>query len=591
MSAVARQDAAAAAEAMRAKEAAFALRYPPDEYVVVACDPGRCTPLAVTFPDRDGKSVDMSFSRHEYYAAMKVEPRKLLRKRWVALDPVIVAARGDLAQFSRKTASPAALADYIAAVGRHNAVLWPFALRRRNAQLDFACGHRAKFSFLDRWCNRVSDAATLGGKRKLLVAYGAAQFPATGRGEPGGAPTTALKQRCRLNWNLPGASFNNVDERLTSQMSHVSKGRLADVADSRRGHCLEKRARRDAKAARWAAWAAAPPRAAPAPLDVAGVAAAAPLLPAVAAPAARGAPGAPRGGQALALPLRPFVGRGRSRRAAQRARAAEESARRAAAANRAPPLLRELPPADGPMGPAPLPAQLVLGPPALRRSRRSERRREWARGAVRRREQPAVLAPPPPVAPPAMVAPPPPVAPPAAAPVRRRLGGAPRGPPRALGAAAAAPPPPPPAQPAAAAADAAPRAPGGAAAAPAAAAPVPHAALPREWPTRGVKFDPIARRFLNRDANSARLIAEKFVWQLLRGPGDPDCPPHLAPRGERVAPLPVFQLRLRAAGGRAARVLPAAAAPPPPPAAGAGGGRPGGPGRSGALAHSQRGEP
>jgi hypothetical protein len=245
---------------MAAATAEFYAQRPLNEWVVLGCDPGRVTLLATTFKDPDGTSVHMSLSRDEYYAAMKVGTNRLLRERWDRNALGVDAAREDLARNSSKTASLVGLRAHIACVVRHNPLLWAHALKRRNAQMRFAA-FSAKRSCVDRFCRRVWERATQRGRRKLMVAYGGAKFSSTGRGEPGGAPTTWLVARCRLNWCIDGATFDLIDEYLTSQMSSWTHHQLADVVDSRYGHCLEKRARKAARDRRRRARAAAAARA------------------------------------------------------------------------------------------------------------------------------------------------------------------------------------------------------------------------------------------------------------------------------------------------------------------------------------------
>ena len=91
------------------------------------------------------------------------------------------------------------------------------------------------------------------------------------------------------------------------------------------------------------------------------------------------------------------------------------------------------------------------------------------------------------------------------------------------------------------------------------------AAAPPWWlnRVRGLKYDPIERRFVDRDKNSARCMIDVFVWAFMRGPGDAERPPYLERRPGRLVPLPVFVLRAPAL--RAPRVAGAAVASAPPP--------------------------
>ena len=253
---VAAADAAAESlAAMNAAHAAFLRHRPLSDWVVVGCDPGRVTLLAVAFRDVDGEYVYMTLSRAEYYAAMKVEQNRLRRQRWDELNPAVAPAYADLARHSPKTAGLVAIRAHVACVARHNGVLWPHALLRRNAQQRFAA-FSAKRACVDKFCQRVRLVATQAGQRKMMVSYGGAKFSSTGRGDPGGAPTSWLQTRCRLNWNVGGSTFDVVDENLTSQESSITHRQLADVEDRRDGHRLEKLARQDSRAsrrrARWA---------------------------------------------------------------------------------------------------------------------------------------------------------------------------------------------------------------------------------------------------------------------------------------------------------------------------------------------------
>ena len=247
--AVAAGAATASLEAMAAANAEFLQRRPARDWVVVGVDPGRVTLLVVAFKGVDGEYVYMTLSRAEYYAAMKVEQNRMRRQRWDALAPGVAAAYADLARHSPKTASLVALRAHIACVARHNDVLWPHALLRRNAQQRFAA-FSAKRACVDKFCRRVWLVATQAGQRRMMVSFGGAKFSSTGRGDPGGAPTSWLQTRCRLNWNVDGSTFDVVDENLTSQLCSLTHRQLADVEDRREGHRLEKLARQDSRASR-----------------------------------------------------------------------------------------------------------------------------------------------------------------------------------------------------------------------------------------------------------------------------------------------------------------------------------------------------
>ena len=583
-----RAAAAASIAAMNIKRAATELIYPPDQYVVLSVDPGRTNPAAATFKNAKGDYATRTFTRAAYYAYLKVGQRKLLHARWNRANPAVAAALADVASYSAKTASPMALRAHIAAVGRSNGTLWPHKLRRRVAQDAFAA-HRAKCAFVDNWGNAVFNEASQNGKLKVMVAYGDGAFPSSGRGEPGGAPTSSLMRRLRFIWNRPGATFDVVHEFRTSSDSSASHGQQADVHDPRAGHCLEKRARKDARAERRAAWVAwdgmppapAPPPPPPLPLPPAPprldrnrsarraratqrIAAAAATPGAAAAAAVAPTGGAPGGRVALPPPPRPQPRpfSGRSRRAAQRARAAEGSARRAPAAAAA----------AAPATAAPLPSPLLLPPraaaqPGRRRSRRASRRQEWARHAAQRRG--LRVAPHPPASLP--------VAPLSAATRSTGQTRSATGRPRRGGAAAAPPSAGSPIGPAAAEP-------------PAAAAPAARAR--HEWPNvvRGIKFDPLAAgggRFRVRDGNSGEALCDVLVWSLGRQPGDPERPPYLS-RGPKRRPLTPFVLSLPGGFRRPMRAPPPAP-PSSPPGGGVSGPRP--TAAPGALAHSQRREP
>ena len=104
-----------------------------------------------------------------------------------------------------------------------------------------------------------------------------------------------------------------------------------------------------------------------------------------------------------------------------------------------------------------------------------------------------------------------------------------------------------------------------AAAAALAAGPAP-AAPPPPWldRVRGLKYDRVSRRFVDRDKNSARCIGDVFMWAFVHGPAQR--PPYLERRPGRLAPLPVFELRLPAPAQPRAAAAPAPAAAAAPSA-------------------------
>ena len=93
------------------------------------------------------------------------------------------------------------------------------------------------------------------------------------------------------------------------------------------------------------------------------------------------------------------------------------------------------------------------------------------------------------------------------------------------------------------------------------------AAPPPWWldRVRGLKYDRVSRRFVDRDKNSARCMCDVFMWAFVHGPAGAQRPPYLERRPGRLAPLPVFELRLPVPAQPRAAVA-AAAAPAAPSA-------------------------
>jgi len=226
---------AASVTAMGAAKATFQAAFP--NVCVVGTDAGRVTLVKHALTDFTGKEVTMSLTRAEYYNAKRL---RVIRAQTEARDsrkPGVHAARSRLARHPANAAHANGCDDHLAATAATNALLWEHMSPRWHAQHQFASfkGGRA---VIDNHLNAVKKVATKGGRR-LFAAWGDAKFGSSGRGDPGGAPTSSLQRAARRQWNVPGATFNVVHEHLTSQYHQLCAGKLSDVYDARPGHCLQ----------------------------------------------------------------------------------------------------------------------------------------------------------------------------------------------------------------------------------------------------------------------------------------------------------------------------------------------------------------
>ena len=355
--------------------------------IVVGTDLGRVNVWRSEFEFPRGVWNSDCMTRVHYYAFIKVGARRLARERLDRRAPGVLEARAELARHSPKTTSPAAFRAHLACRLRTDPILWPHSLKPRNAQERFAA-HSAKHSVWGRFFQRLWKRASDGGKRRVMVAIGDANFASSGRGEPGGAPGSWLLRKARECFNKPGVTVDIVDEHRTTAMGY-SGVQARPVCDPRSGHCLAKKAFRETRARRrqdraaHASAALAPPL--PLPQQ--------PLPP----PAALPPHALPQ--QQLQQPQQRVSVSGRGRRAAQHARADERSRRDAVARGpplRSPPLPVQgaiaaggVPAAPQPGTAAPPGGNVAAAPVAdtRRHSHRGARRRSWARHAAVQRLQ------------------------------------------------------------------------------------------------------------------------------------------------------------------------------------------------------------
>ena len=175
-----------------------------DTTTVLAIDPGRSTLMHGVARHADGSETTHTLTRRAWYNAAGKPRADARRARW---NLEVAEAHAALSDVSPKTARLGDFLVYLAVVRTHYAALWAHKLhvRWRREDLRF---HRLKHAAMDRWLAGVKRQ--LGGD-DVKVAYGAAVFAATGRGEEAPAPTAFQYKRLLLAFGQQNVTLVNED--------------------------------------------------------------------------------------------------------------------------------------------------------------------------------------------------------------------------------------------------------------------------------------------------------------------------------------------------------------------------------------------
>jgi hypothetical protein len=187
---------------------------------------------------QDGRWHSVKLTRAQYYHGIGSRYRTA---REAKRNAPLAAAYTALAAASAKTAELEQLRKHMAAVRAHFKVLWKEKLWLGHARERLRV-HGAKKRVLDKFAERLLyrlDVDPSGMTRaqrkayredpanaptKVLVAYGAAHFAPSGRGERAVPTTTAFK---RVKRAFPHTDA--VDEYATSKMCPTCRGKLTEV--------------------------------------------------------------------------------------------------------------------------------------------------------------------------------------------------------------------------------------------------------------------------------------------------------------------------------------------------------------------------
>ena len=143
-----------------------------EEYLAV--DPGR-TNICSAVRVRDGAVLErLRFTRKQYYAEGNINRNRARRAK---MDSAIQGSLDSLSTHNKRTSCHVAFGEYLSAKRPHDIPLWRVGLDRRCAAWSMDTYIHSR-SAVDRfWRRAIKDLS------HPVIAYGAASFSATGRGE------------------------------------------------------------------------------------------------------------------------------------------------------------------------------------------------------------------------------------------------------------------------------------------------------------------------------------------------------------------------------------------------------------------------
>lgn len=219
---------------------------------VLGIDPGRHNIVYAVERGPDGQWYTLALTRTRYYLCIGskfAKERADRRERWLCRNYTFDSraydyANKQLAQHDAKTADLEKLVKHARIVRDNASALWWHALQRWQARERLRAAI-AKQRVLDRFIERLRyplwlDPDMLSPEEKarwrkqsanVFIAYGAANFPASGRGERA-VPTASLFRRIKAAF--PGTE--RVDEYATSKMCPDCGGKLSEVHGWQEGY-------------------------------------------------------------------------------------------------------------------------------------------------------------------------------------------------------------------------------------------------------------------------------------------------------------------------------------------------------------------
>ena len=191
----------------------------PDKYKrIVAIDPGRVN--LVTALDSSTHKL-RTLTRKEYYTTARINRLNKKTTLWeIPLRGVISA----LSKTSIRTSSPCLVYAYRRVIVRNYNRLWELRFQKKRAREALAC-YAGKQGVMDSFFSSFTKP----GQEKPVIAYGAASFRPTGKGEVS-VPVKGVLKACRKHYQTV-----LVNEYLTTKVHHACGHRLNPIASRMAG--------------------------------------------------------------------------------------------------------------------------------------------------------------------------------------------------------------------------------------------------------------------------------------------------------------------------------------------------------------------
>jgi hypothetical protein len=171
---------------------------------VIAIDPGRVNMIYGVEQLRDGNVKHYKLTRQQYYQAAGINKRNKKTKHW---EEDIATAEAVYSLQSPKTANAALWDEYLSNYITAYKELWEGKTGKKWGRERFR-GYRLKHKVVDQFFQ------TMNGDVKPVIAYGAAKFNSTGRGELS-VPVSFVRKRCAEHFRVV-----LVDEYCTTKVCH-----------------------------------------------------------------------------------------------------------------------------------------------------------------------------------------------------------------------------------------------------------------------------------------------------------------------------------------------------------------------------------
>jgi hypothetical protein len=191
----------------------------PDEYRrIVSIDPGRVN--LVTALDSSTHKI-RTLTRKEYYSKARINRLNKKTSLWeIPLRGVVSA----LSKTSIRTSSPSLTYAYRQVIVRNYDRFWGLRFQKKRARETLAC-----YAGKQRVMDSFFSSFTTRGQEKPVIAYGAASFRPTGKGEVS-VPVKHVLKTCRKHYQTV-----LVNEYLTTKVHHACGHRLNPIASRMAG--------------------------------------------------------------------------------------------------------------------------------------------------------------------------------------------------------------------------------------------------------------------------------------------------------------------------------------------------------------------